>query len=215
MVEQRTALTNQLRSLFAEYGLIIPVGIQCLQQRLPELIENASNALTFTLRRLLSSLREDIQVLNERVTSLDKEITVLSSQQTAYRHLLTIPGVGPLISAAFISEVDAVQFSSGRELSTWCSLVPRRHSSGGKQRLSSVTKNDNRSLKTLVIHGARSVMRCVKKRDDSLGHWLKRLEARRGFLKTSVALANKLTRAIWRILTDGVDFNMNKAFAVS
>lgn len=70
---------------------------------------------------------------------------------------------------AFISEVDAVQFSNGRELSAWCGLVPRQHSSGGKQRLSSVTKNGNRSLRTLVIHGARSVMRCVKKRDDNLG----------------------------------------------
>lgn len=215
MVEQRTALANQLRSLLAENGLILPVGIQRLQQQLPELIEDASNDLTFTLRRLLSSLREDMQALNERVTCLDKEIAALSSYQTAYRHLLTIPGVGPLIAAAFISEVDAVQFSNGRELSAWCGLVPRQHSSGGKQRLSSVTKNGNRSLRTLVIHGARSVMRCVKKRDDNPGLWLKRLEARRGFLKTTVALANKLTRIIWRILTDGVDFNMSKAFAAS
>lgn len=81
--------------------------------------------------------------------------------------------------------------------------------------MSSVTKNGNRSLRTLVIHGARSVMRCVKKCDDNLCLWLKRLEARRGFLKTTVALANKLTRIIWRILTDGVDFNMNKAFSAS
>ena len=81
--------------------------------------------------------------------------------------------------------------------------------------MSSVTKNGNRSLRTLVIHDARSVMRCVKKRNDSLGVWLNRLKARRGFLKTTVALANKLTRIIWRILTDGVDFNINKAFAVS
>ncbi|MGE4686820.1 IS110 family transposase [Yersinia enterocolitica] len=152
-VEQRTALANQLRSLLAEYGLIIPVGIQCLDQQLPEFIEDASNDLTFTLRRLLNSLREDMQVLNERVICLDKEIAALSSQQTAYHHLLTIPGVGPLISAAFISEVDALLFSSGRELSAWCGLVPRQHSSGGKQRLSSVTKNGNRSLRTLIIHG--------------------------------------------------------------
>ncbi|WP_246103746.1 IS110 family transposase [Yersinia kristensenii] len=84
MVEQRTALANQLRSLLAEYGLIIPVGIQRLQQQLPDLIEDASNDLTFTLRRLLSSLREDIQALNVRITRLDSEIAALSSQQTAY-----------------------------------------------------------------------------------------------------------------------------------
>lgn len=79
--EQRTALANQIRSLLTEYGLIIPIGIQCLQQQLPELIEDASNDLTFTLRRLLSSLRDDMQALNERVTCLDKEIAALSSQQ--------------------------------------------------------------------------------------------------------------------------------------
>lgn len=128
IVEQRTALANQLRSLLAEYGFIIPVGIQRLQQQLPEFIEDASNDLTFTLRRLLSSLRDDMQALNERVTSLDKEIAALSSQQSAYHHLLTIPSVGPLIAAAFISEVTAVQFSSGRELLAWRGLVPMQHS---------------------------------------------------------------------------------------
>lgn len=89
MVEQRTALANQLRSLLAENGLILPVGLQRIQQQLPELIEDASNALTFTLRRLLSSLREDMQALSERVTCLDKEIAALSSQQTVYRLIAT------------------------------------------------------------------------------------------------------------------------------
>lgn len=129
MVEQRTVRANQLRSLLAEYGLIIPVGIQRLQQQLPEFIEDASNDLTFTLRRLLSSLRENMQALNERVACLDEEIAELSSQQTAYRHLLTITGAASLIAAAFISEVDAF---NGRELPAWCALIPRQHRSGGK-----------------------------------------------------------------------------------
>ncbi|MEG8834831.1 transposase [Klebsiella pneumoniae] len=131
-----------------------------------------------------------------------------------YRHLLTIPGVGPLVASAFIREVDATQFSSGRELLAWCGLVPCHHGSGGKQRLSSVTKNGNRSLRTLIIHGARAVIRCVKKHDDNLGQWLQKLEAHRGFLKTTGALANKPTRIIWRVLSDSVDFNMNKAFSM-
>ena len=79
-----------------------------------------------------------------------------------------------------------------------------------------MTKNGNRNLRTLTIHGARAVMRCVQKRDDSLGRWVKAIELRRGFLKaTTVALANKLTRIIWRVLTDSVDFSMNRAFAGS
>lgn len=76
-------------------------------------------------------------------------------------------------------------------------------------------KNGNRCLRTLIIHGARSVMRCVKKRGDSLGLWLQKIEAHRGFLKTTVALVNKLTRIIWRVLSDGVDFNMQKAVAIN
>ena len=215
IVEQRTALANQLRALLAEYGVIIPAGLQRLQQQLPEVLEDGDNTITFTLRRLLSLLREDMQMLTERIDVLDKELAELSSQPVAYHHLLTIPGVGPLIAAAVVSEVDATQFSSGRELSAWCGLVPRQHSSGGKQRLSSMTKNGNRNLRTLIIHGARAVMRCVQKRDDSLGRWVKAIELRRGFLKATVALANKLTRIIWRVLTDSVDFSMNRAFAGS
>lgn len=215
IVEQRTALANQLRALLAEYGVIIPAGLQRLQRQLPEVLEDGDNTITFTLRRLLSLLREDMQMLTERIDVLDKELAELSSQQVAYHHLLTIPGVGPLIAAAVVSEVDATQFSSGRELSAWCGLVPRQHSSGGKQRLSSMTKNGNRNLRTLIIHGARAVMRCVQKRDDSLGRWVKAIELRRGFLKATVALANKLTRIIWRVLTDSVDFSMNRAFAGS
>lgn len=95
------------------------------------MLEDGDNTITFALRRLLSLLREDMQMLTERIDALDKELAELSSQQVAYHHLLTIPGVGPLIVAAVVSEVDAPQFSSGRELSAWCGLVPRQHSSGG------------------------------------------------------------------------------------
>lgn len=182
IVEQRTALANQLRALLAEYGVIIPAGLQRLQQQRPEVLEDGDNTITFTLRRLLSLLREDMQMLTERIDVLDKELAELSSQQVAYHHLLT---VGPLIAAAVVSEVDATQFSSGSELSAWCGLVPRQHSSSGKQRLSSMTKNGNRNLRTLIIHGARAVMRCVQKRDDRLGRWVKAIELRSGFLKAT------------------------------
>ncbi|MDC9616408.1 transposase, partial [Xenorhabdus khoisanae] len=106
---------------------------------------------------------------------MDNEIAALARQQTGYEHLLTIPGVGPLIAAAFVSEVSSLQFANGRQLSAWCGLVPRQHSSGGKSRLSSLSKHGNRHLRTLIIHGAHAVMRCVQKRHDRLGEWLKTL----------------------------------------
>ncbi|WP_340617317.1 IS110 family transposase [Xenorhabdus entomophaga] len=215
MVEQRTALANQMRAFLAELGLIIPVGIQQLQQHLPDILEDESNALSSALRRLLHTLWEDLRTLNKHIHDMEKETAALSRQQVGYHFLLTIPGVGPLIAAAFVSEVSIPQFANGRQLSAWCGLVPRQHSSGGKSRLSSLSKHGNCHLRTLIIHGARAVMRCAQKRDDCLGEWLRALIARCGFLKATVALANKLTRIIWSILKDNVDFNMKKAFAIN
>ncbi|WP_340618444.1 IS110 family transposase [Xenorhabdus entomophaga] len=214
IVEQRTALANQIRAFLAEQGAIVPIGIQKLQQHLPEILEEESYDLSTVLRRLLHTLGEELRSLNIRIHEVDDEIAALSRQQSGYHHLLTIPGVGPLIAAAFVSDVNASQFANGRQLSAWCGLVPRQHSSGGKKRLSSLSKNGNRHLRTLIIHGARAVMRCVQKRNDCLGEWLRQLIARCGFMKATVALANKLIRIIWRVLRDEVDFNMKKAFII-
>ena len=106
-----------------------------------------------------------------------------------------IPGVEPLSAAAFLSEVNAEQFTHGRQLSAWCGLVPRQHSSGGKNTLSSMTKNGDHDLRTLIIPGARSVIHWAHRRDD--------------------ALANKLTQIVWRSLTESTDFIMSKAFAMN
>ncbi|OCQ51227.1 Transposase IS116/IS110/IS902 family protein [Photorhabdus australis subsp. thailandensis] len=114
-----------------------------------------------------------------------------------------------------MSDVSASQFANGRQLSAWCGLVPRKHSSGGKNRLSSLSKQGNRHLRTLIIHGARAMMRGVQKRDDPLGEWLIALITRCGAMKAVVALANKPTQIIWRVLTDKVDYNMKKAFAIN
>lgn len=169
MVEQRTALANQLRAFLAEQGVIIPVGIQSLQHHLPDVLEDENKTLSSVLRRLLYTSWEDLRALNLRIHDMDKEIAALSRQQPGYDPLLTIPGVGPLIAAAFVSDVSTSQFANGRQLSAWCGLVPRQHSSGGKNRLSSLSKQGNRHLRTLIIHGARAMMRGVQKRDDPLG----------------------------------------------
>ena len=157
---------------------------------------------------------ENIRTLNEYIRSTEYEIAALCQWQPRYRTLMTIPGVGPLIADALLSEVDAEQqFANGRQLSAWCGQVPRQHSSGGKRILTSMTKNGNCDLRTLIIHGASAVIRCAQKRDDNLGRWLNHVTERRGKMKATVALANKLTRIVWRLLSEPVDFNMDKAFA--
>ncbi|BET98318.1 hypothetical protein TCT1_32390 [Xenorhabdus sp. TCT-1] len=125
MVEQRTALANQMRAFLAESGRIVPAGIQKLQQPLPDILEDDSTNLSCVLRRLLHTLWEEMQHLNTGIHDMDNEIAALSRQQPGYEHLLTIPGVGPLIAAAFVSDVSASQFANGRQLSAWCGLVPR------------------------------------------------------------------------------------------
>ncbi len=192
----------------------LPAGIQKLQQHLPDILEDDSNNLSCVLRRLLHTLWEEMQNLNTGIHDMDNEIAVLSRQQTGYEHLLTIPGVGPLIAAAFVSDVRASQFANGRQLSAWCGRVPRQHRSGGKSRPSSLSKNGNRHLRTLIIHGARAVMLCVQKRDDYLEEWLRKLIDRCGFMKATVALANKLTRIIWRVLREKCHQSVCVGYAV-
>lgn len=112
---------------------------------------------------------ENIHSLNERILSVEHNLAALCLQQPKYKVLMTTPGIGPLIAVAFLSEVNAAQFTSGRQLSAWYGLVPRQHSSGGKNSFSAMTKNSNRDLQTLIIHDARSVMHWVHKRDEALG----------------------------------------------
>jgi len=215
MVEQRTAIVNQTRVLIAEQGVTIPVGINVLQQQLPDIIEDADNVISPTLRRLLFSLLENMHLLNEYINALEHEIAALCQQQPKYKMLLTIPGMGPLIAAAFLSEVNAEQFTNGRQFAAWCGWVPRQHSSGGKNIFTSMTKNGNRGLRTLIIHGARAVMPCVQKRDDTMGKWLWKVIERRGKMKATILLANKLTRIAWRLLAESTNFNMSKAFSTN
>ncbi|TDN47193.1 transposase [Buttiauxella sp. JUb87] len=132
MVEQRTVQANQARSLAAEQGIEIPVGIHILQQRLPDIIEDSEQLISPVIRQLLFSLLENIHSLNERILSAEHCLAALCQQQPKYKVLMTIPGIGPLIAAAFLSEVNAEQFTNGRQLSAWCGLVPRQRSSGGK-----------------------------------------------------------------------------------
>lgn len=213
LVEQRTATANQIRSLSAEYGVIFLAGIRKLKQQLPACLEDADNGLSFVLRRLLQGLYDDIVLLNRDIEYLTEEIANLCKVQPRYKALLSIPGFGPIVAAAFMSEVGiGEQFHNGRQLSAWCGLVPKQASSGGKQSLGKITKNGNSELRMMLIHGARAVGRFCNKWQDALGGWFNSLVKRRGKAKAIVALANKLARIGWRILVGNDDFKLFLAF---
>ena len=213
LVEHRTALANQIRGLAAEYGVVFPLSIKALRSHLPLAIEDAENELSHAMRSLLQTLYCDFINLSDEIDEVTRSITILSQQHPRYEAIKNIPGFGPILTAAIISEVGSgKQFQNGRQFSAWCGLVPKQNSTGGKSSLGALSKNGNRDLITLPIHGARAVVRCRTSSMDPMDAWLRSLVARRGKAKAIVALANKLGRVVWRVLSTDCEYDINRAF---
>jgi len=183
-IKQRTALANQIRGLLGEYGLVIPLGIASVRRQLPEMLEATDNELTVLGRELLSELLQELLMLDKRVKRFDDKIKVVMKHSDAYRRLLTIPGVGPLIASALLMTVgDGTVFKNGRHMAAYLGLVPKQHSSGGKDRLLGISKRGDRYLRSLLVHGARSIGYRVKDNPEHSNQWLYQLIERRGFNK--------------------------------
>jgi transposase len=214
LVKQRTAKGNQIRGLLAEYGVVVNKRIDILRNALPSLIEDTENGLSADFRMLLEELRQDLIALDERVLVLTKKINMIAKADEDAQRLQQIPGVGPITATAIISAVgDGKQFKCGRDLAAWLGLTPRQHSSGGKERLLGISKRGDAYLRTLLIHGARSVLKVSAKKTDSLNCWLQNLCDRRNKNIAAVALANKNARIIWAILTKKTDYQMDSVAA--
>lgn len=165
-------------------------------------------------RRMLKQLYEDWLILLQQTQEIEETLKLLSSQTAQWQQLQSIPGIGPLIASAFIAYVgDGKQFNNGRQLAAWLGLVPRQASSGGKTQLGKITKNGNRYLRCILIHGAGAVIQRRALRHDALGDWMQSLVNRRGFNKACVTYANKCARICWSIRVNKDVFQMNKAFA--
>ncbi len=206
-IKARTAQANQIRGLLAEYGIVVPVGIGKLRKRLPEILEDGENGLNGMERAAFAGLWEELRHLDERVAAYDRQITELAREDPRCKRLLTARGVGEMTATALVAAVgDGTQFANGREMAAWLGLVPGQHSSGGKERLLGISKRGDVYLRTLLIHGARSVIRSVKDKTDRLSVWGNEVVARRGKNVAAVALANKNARMLWAMLTRGEDY---------
>lgn len=205
-VKARTAQVNQIRGLLGEFGLIVPQGIVHILQRVPELLEDASNELPLMFRHLIDRLIEHFKVLDQQVKDIEVQIKDWHQRSEASQRLEKIPGVGPLTATALVATIgDAKNFENGRQLAAWLGLVPRQHSSGGKQNLLGISKRGDVYLRTLLIHGARSVIyRAMQKADPR--NWAFSLSMRRNKNIAAVALANKTARTIWALLVYGREF---------
>ena len=204
LVRQRTAKANQIRGLLSEYGIVVPTGIGMLRRAIPEIQEDAENGLSGLFRRVLGGLRQDLETFDARVAELDAEIAqVALSDETAQR-LQSIPGVGPMTATALVAAVgDARQFARGRDLAASLGLTPGQHSSGGKERLLGITKRGDGYLRTLLVHGARAVLKVAERKDDPRSRWVMSVAHRRHKNVAAVALANKMARIAWALLTRG------------
>ena len=203
-VKARTAQANQIRGLLAEFGLVIPQGIYNVAKRVPEILEDASNELPVPFRHLIDRLTLHLKELNRQVKEFEQEIIAWHRSSELSRKLEKIPGIGPLAASALVASIaDAHSFDNGRQVSAWLGLVPRQSSSGGKPTLLGMSKRGDTYLRTLLIHGARAVLRRQSRPGRELDPWLKSLLSRRARNVVIVALANKMARMIWALLAHG------------
>jgi len=214
VMSQRTAKANQIRGLVAEYGLVAPKQVSSLRKALPLWLEDAVNGLTPRFRHLVSGLWNDLNYLDERIANLDIEIREVANTDPVAVRLQQLRGVGPLVATALIATIgNGDQFAKGSQMAAAIGLTPRQFSSGGKDRLMGISKRGDAYLRTILIHGARSVIAGAKHRDDRLSIWVTDLAKRRHTNVAAVALANKTVRMAWAMMKNNVDYDPEYAVA--
>jgi len=211
-VGDRTALCNQTRGLLAEFGIVLNQGVATLRKALPCIAEDAENGLTPIFREALLLKYTQLTELDDLVDNLTKSIQKEAKQHEEITRLQSIPGFGPIVASTFFSIIgDGKAFKCGRDVSASLGLVPRQHSSGGKNTLLGISKRGDKYLRSLLVHGARSVVKYAHNKDDALNVWVTRLIERRGKNKATVALANKLARIAWAVITTGKSYESHYA----
>jgi len=204
LVGQRTQLINQLRGMLSEYGVVVAQGKERLRRELPFLIEEADNGLTYHARCYAQQMLEEWIELDRRIKMFDQDIREQCRLSEPASRLIEVKGIGKTIATAAVAFAgDAKHYSNSRQFAANLGVVPREHSSGGKQKLGGITKRGNRYLRRLLIQGAWSVIRHINSGEDRLTRWARNLVERVGKQKTAIALANKMARIIWALLTKG------------
>jgi len=203
----RTAQANQIRGLLAEFGIVFAKGVHWVTKKMPEILEDAENGLPGMSRELFNRLLAHFRELDRQVKELDGQIQAWHREDAASLRLQGIPGIGPITASALVASIgDASAFKSGRQLAAWLGLVPRQSSTGGKVQLFGISKRGDTYLRTLLIHGTRSVLRHLKSEGTPTQRWLERLLTRCHPNVAAVALANKNARVVWALLAHGRDY---------
>jgi len=206
LVHQRTADANALRALLYEHGHVFPKGIQYLN-RMTALVEDEAADLSVLIREECLDLLAQIAEKTARIIQRTKKLKMLAAESDRARRLQTMPGVGPLTAVAVEAfGPDMAQFKVGRDFAAWLGLVPKQYSSGGKERLGRMTKAGQADIRRLLIIGAMSRLGWLGQRTIVEGSWLSRMLARKPKMLVAIALANKMARQIWAMLTKNEDY---------
>lgn len=208
MVRQRTQLINALRGHLAEYGWIAPKG-KMHMNLLAGLLDDDEMASTLppAARAMLKVMTNHLERIDEQIADLDREIARRAREDDTARRLMTIPGIGPVTAAAILSLAPPIEtFAKGRDFAAWLGLTPLQHSTGGKPKLGSISKMGDRTIRRLLIIGGSSMVRQACRFGAPAGSWLESMLARKPRMLVSVALANKMARIVWALLTRHEDF---------
>jgi len=202
-VKNRTAQSNQIRGLLAEFGVVINKGLSEIR-RLPEVLDLNKEKLSVKATHIFERLHEQFKIYEEQVLLYEKDIEAHVKSELLCKEILKIEGIGPMTASALVATIgDAKVFKNGREVSAWLGLVPKQHSSGNKIRLGGISKRGDRYVRCLLVHGARSALRGVDNKTDKKSRWAANKKATQPMNKAAVALANKNARIVWAMMATG------------
>jgi len=207
-VRQRTQLINALRGHLAEFGLVVPQGPRHLKQFIGLLDDNTAE-VPDSVREIAQLYLDQIDLLTEKIEMLNRKLKDATQENAEMRRLCTVPGVGPVTAGAVMAFApDLRAFSSGRNFAAWLGLVPRQRSTGGKTRLGGISKMGQTDIRKLLIVGAMSRIRWIVRKGVMPDNWLGRLVGRKPRMVAAVALANKMARIIWAMMTREQNYRM-------
>ncbi len=207
LMTRRTSVINQIRAFLLERGIVFAKSPIRLREAIPEVLGNARENLTPRMRNLVAMLWSEWKDLELQIVEMNDEVERIASSDAACVRLRQIPGIGPLVATAIVAAIgNGAAFQKGREFAAWMGLVPKQYSTGGKAKLSGISKRGNRYLRKILIHGARSVVLVCKRDRLAIGPWVTALEARAPRNVLIVAAANKLARIAWAVLSTGEEY---------
>jgi len=209
LMRERIATGNQIRGLLGEYGIVVAKGRAALGGAVPEILEDGENGLSGLMRELLAHRYAHWGALQRQIEDYDRMLERAAREHELCSALLEVPGIGVLGATALVAQVnDAREMSNGRELAARQGLVPSHSGTGGKERVGHISKRGDGYVRTLLVHGARAVLRTAQRKNDRLSRWAAEVSRRRGPNIAAVALANKMARIAWVILARGRRYQM-------